>query len=61
MTQLTVSVLFASLLCLSFRSTRMAGVLGMTLLIFLHPVMAAVLLILGGAVFCFIHYLRRRN
>ncbi len=56
MIPLTASVLFASLLCLSFSSTRMAGVVGLSLLIFIHPLVSSALLLLSGAVFCFIHY-----
>ncbi len=58
MISLTVSVLLASLLCLSFSSSRMAGILGIALLIFWHTAIAAALLVLGGAIYL-IHYKKR--
>lgn len=48
------------LLLLAFRSTRLAGVAGLTLLSLVYPLLfLALLLILGGIVVFFIHHKRR--
>ena len=48
------------LLCLAFRSTRLTGVAGLTLLSLVYPLLFFALLILGSIFIYFIHYKRRK-
>ena len=43
-----ITLLTTGLLCLAFRSTRLTGVIGLTLLSLVYPPVLAVLLLLGG-------------
>ena len=43
-----ITLLTIGLLCLAFRSTRLTGVIGLTLLALVYPSVMAVLLFLGG-------------
>jgi len=53
-----LTLLVIGLLCLAFKSTRLTGVAGLTLLSLVYPLLFAALLVLGGAAF---YYLKRRN
>lgn len=55
------TLLVIGLLLLAFRSTRLAGVAGLTLLLLVHPKLFFALLILGCVVLLFIYFKRRRN
>jgi len=57
MSVITLSVI--ALLCLAFRSTRMAGVAGLTLLSLIYPLLFVSLLIVGGAAFIYLHHERK--
>ena len=50
------NLLAASLLCLFFDSTKLVGLVGMTLLFYLYPPLLVVFLILGGVGLFFIHH-----
>ena len=50
------TLLVASLLCLAFDTTKLFGVVGMTLLFYLYPLLFVVFLILGGVGLFFIHH-----
>ena len=51
-----VSTVFAiSMLCLTFNTTRLIGVIALTLLSFMYPLLLIALLILGGVIFYFYH------
>ena len=50
-----IAVVVASLVCLAFDSSRLIGVLGVLLLVYLHPLLFAVLFVLAVAVACFIN------
>lgn len=54
------TLLVIGLLLLAFRSTRLAGVAGLTLLLLVHPKLFVALLILSGVVLLF-YLLRRKN
>lgn len=47
------------LLCLAFKSTRLTGVAGLTLLSLVYPPLLLAFLAIGGIAIYFIHY--RRN
>lgn len=49
------TLLVIAVLCLFFKSTRMAGVIGLTLLSLIHPPVFIGLLAVGGVVIYFIH------
>ena len=49
------------LLCLAFKSTRLTGVAGLTLLSLVYPILFITLLVIGSATFCFIHFYKRSN
>ncbi|HEY5139602.1 MAG TPA: hypothetical protein VIJ25_09865 [Methylococcales bacterium] len=50
-----VSTVFTiSLLCLAFNTTRLIGVIALTLLSLVYPVLLIVLLVLGGVILFFI-------
>ncbi len=51
-----VSTVFAiSLLCLAFNTTRLIGVIALTLLSLMYPLLLIALLVLGGVIFYFYH------
>ncbi len=54
------TLLVIGLLLLAFRSTRLAGVAGLTLLLLVHPKLFFALLILGGVVLI-VYYFKRRK
>ena len=45
---LAFTMLVASLLCLVFDSTKLAGLVGMTLVFYLYPPLLVAILVLGG-------------
>ncbi len=51
------TLIIIGLLLLAFKSTRLAGVAGLTLLSLIYPLLFLALLVLGGAIY-FIHYKR---
>ena len=53
-------LLVIGLLCLAFKSTRLAGVAGLTLLSLLYPLLFTALLVLGGVALFLIRYFKRR-
>ena len=53
------TLLVIGLLLLAFKSTRLAGVAGLTLLSLIYPLLFLALLITGGTIFYF--YQRRHN
>lgn len=55
------TLLVIGMLLLAFRSTRLAGVAGLTLLLLVYPKLFFALLILGGVVLLFIYFQRRKN
>ena len=60
MIALTLVLVVTSILCLQFDTTRWVGVVGVALLICLHPLLLLAFLGLGGVVFCCIHHHKRR-
>ena len=55
------TLLVVGLLCLIFKSTRLVGIAGMTLLFLLNPLVFIFLLVLG-CVFLYLNFkLKRRN
>lgn len=55
------TLLVIGLLCLAFKSTRLAGVAALTLLFLLNPFVFLALLVLGCVFLYFIRKLNRRN
>jgi hypothetical protein len=53
--------LVASVLALAIPGTRLAGLLGLALLVWAYPLIALLLLATAGAVVYFRHYRRRTN
>jgi hypothetical protein len=49
------TLLVASLLCLAFDSTKLIGLVGMTLLFYAYPPLLVAFLIMGGVGLIFIH------
>ena len=49
------TLLVASLLCLAFNTTKLFGLIGMTLLFYVYPPFIVAFLILGGVILFFIH------
>jgi len=49
-----ITLLVIGLLCLAFKSTRLTGVAGLTLLSLVYPLQFGALLITGGITFYFI-------
>jgi len=56
---LTISLLVTTLLCLAFASTRGIGIVGMFVLLNMHPLATAGALIVGGVAFYFYHLHKR--
>jgi hypothetical protein len=54
-----ITLIVIGLLLLAFKSTRLTGVAGLTLLSLIYPLLFLALLITGGAIFYF--YQRRFN
>ena len=50
------TVILTTLLCLAFEPTRLLGIAGLALLIYLFPVMFTALLVVAGAAFIFSHH-----
>jgi hypothetical protein len=51
---MSIFIVFAiSLLCLSFDSTRLIGIIGLLLLSLVHPLLLIALLVLGGVILFF--------
>jgi hypothetical protein len=48
------TLLVASLLCLAFDSTKLVGLVGMTLVFYLYPPLLVAFLVLGGVGLLFI-------
>ena len=61
MMAITLALVVTSILCLQFDSTRLVGVVGVALLICLHPLLFLAFLGLGGVVFCYFHHHARRT
>jgi hypothetical protein len=55
------TLLVIAVLCLVFKSTRLAGVVGLTLLCLLNPIVFLALLAIAVAAILIIHYNRRNN
>ena len=55
------TLLVIALLCLIFKSTRLAGVVGLTLLALLYPIVFIVLLAHGAVVLYYIRKHKRRK
>ena len=55
----TVAVLVATLICLTFNTTRWIGVAGAALLAYLYPLSLTALVVLGGVAFYYIHHHQR--
>ena len=53
------TLIVIGLLLLAFKSTRLTGIAGLTLLSLIHPFLFLALLITGGAIFYVYH--RRKN
>lgn len=53
------TLLVIAVLCLVFKSTRLAGVVGLTLLCLLNPIVFVSLLAIGVVAFFFIRYYNR--
>jgi hypothetical protein len=50
------TLLVASLLCLAFDTTKLFGLVGMTLLFYVYPPLLVAFFILGGVGLFFIHH-----
>ena len=50
-----VALVAASLVCLAFSSSRLIGVLGVLLLVYLYPLLFGALFVVAVAVACLIH------
>jgi hypothetical protein len=57
---MTVALATASALCLAFPSTRLFGVGGIALLVYLHPLSLVLLLVLAVVGAALFHFYRRR-
>jgi len=55
------TLLIIGLLCLQFKTTRLTGILGLSLLFLVHPVLFAVSLVLGGGGFYVYHRYYKEN
>lgn len=55
------TLIVIGLLCLLFKSTRLTGVAGLTLLSLVYPPLFLGLLLIGSAVSYFIYYKRRNQ
>lgn len=55
------TLLVIAVLCLFFKSTRMAGVIGLTLLSLIHPLVFIGLLAVGGVILYINHRRRKLN
>lgn len=55
------TLLVIALLCLFFKTTRLAGVVGLTLLSLLNPLVFIGLFAVGGVVIYFIHKRKKLN
>lgn len=53
------TLLVIAVLCLVFKSTRLAGVVGLTLLCLLNPIVFMALFAIAVAAMVFIHYYNR--
>ena len=56
-----LTLLVIGLLCLAFKSTRLTGVAGLTLLSLVYPLLFAALLVIGGAAFYFHHQKKEKQ
>lgn len=54
-----LTLLVIGLFCLAFKSTRMIGVMGLTLLMLMHPLIFLILFVVVFAIFYFIFKQRR--
>lgn len=54
------TLLVIAVLCLVFKSTRLAGVVGLTLLCLLNPIVFLALLAIAVAAILIIHYRRKK-
>ena len=50
---ISIAVLMASLVCLAFAATRIIGVVGLLVLLYLYPVFFVAIALLGGVAFYF--------
>ena len=57
----TLALVAATLICLFFEATQLLGVVGVALLVYLHPLLFGALLVLGCVTFYFIHRNQRRK
>ena len=60
MTEITLAFVVTTAICLSSAPTRLFGVVGIAVLILLHPVLITALLILAGVSFYLFHFQKRR-
>lgn len=56
---LTISLLVTTLLCLVFASTRGIGIVGVFVLLNMHPLVTVIALVAAGVAFYFYHLFRR--
>lgn len=56
-----ITLIVIGLLCLAFKSTRLTGVAGLTLLSLVYPVLLLALIVIGGVVLYFIHHKRSNS
>ena len=60
MTEITLAFVVTTAICLASASTRLFGVVGIAVLILLHPVLITALLLLAGVGFYLFHFQKRR-
>ena len=60
MTEITLAFVVTTAICLASASTRLFGVVGIAVLILLHPVLITALLLLAGVGLYLFHFQRRR-
>ena len=60
MIKITLAFVVTTAICLASASTRLFGVVGIAVLILLHPVLITALLLLAGVGFYLFHFQKRR-